>query len=570
MLADHLIFRTRRSQETGTEEGNGWSFETWGAGDFGELRPYNRDHSGTTVILELRDPHLKDAKAYYSRLIEYLSSIVAWVPCKFAISSNLADVIVINASRGWFLNRQRLVQEEISRNVPEAFRDQATEAAQIELIEEELPEGFGRLRLCLPWFKSRIGPSFGYVFAHKDGSIPSCEQATNAFVPTGGTRYSWCGMAPDGAPNGLPSKNGPGSGFGGALVEVDFRSSTPGGPNISRSSLAVDPDVGTKITSHIEKRVSELKQSFLSVRISGDMRRINAALAGVQTPSDSPLQWPILSADQRYRIKPVTFPATDHSAFIVKHKGLSGCSVGGQPVTVCGALRINRGGRMVDFFEAAQLPSRCVPTRQFEFCPVWDAYAPANEHSKYGLVRLPSEWSDVLVCEMRDSVTPLLNVNHSLVRGCADDLGGLLNALDEPDDDDDDDDDEGERLVRDIRKATKSPESAQRWLLRAITHRYLVYSYWDRIVSRNSKDIVRIWSLAFGAHDEMTPVLRLHYRGGAREDEGDDSSYAAIEEVGTRGWKTYAADDPRYQARLSGGDSVILEASSGRSAEKRR
>lgn len=54
MLADHVVFKTRRSQETGTQEARGWEFETWGVGSFGELRTLEGLPHGTEVQLDPR------------------------------------------------------------------------------------------------------------------------------------------------------------------------------------------------------------------------------------------------------------------------------------------------------------------------------------------------------------------------------------------------------------------------------------------------------------------------------------------------------------------------------------
>jgi hypothetical protein len=47
MLADHLLFRTRRSLESGIDEGTGWEFESWGI-----LRVLALLHSFCYFILE--------------------------------------------------------------------------------------------------------------------------------------------------------------------------------------------------------------------------------------------------------------------------------------------------------------------------------------------------------------------------------------------------------------------------------------------------------------------------------------------------------------------------------------
>jgi hypothetical protein len=60
MIADRLIIKTRRSQESSNSEHCGWQFETEGVGSFGELRRDNIFSKGTEVWLHMRSTIMGD------------------------------------------------------------------------------------------------------------------------------------------------------------------------------------------------------------------------------------------------------------------------------------------------------------------------------------------------------------------------------------------------------------------------------------------------------------------------------------------------------------------------------
>jgi hypothetical protein len=70
MLADRVTIRTRRSQEPGDSDNEGWNFETEGVGSFGELRRDSSIAPGTEVRLRLKSEVIgKNIEQWYSKLL---------------------------------------------------------------------------------------------------------------------------------------------------------------------------------------------------------------------------------------------------------------------------------------------------------------------------------------------------------------------------------------------------------------------------------------------------------------------------------------------------------------------
>src|SRR5579864_8720453 len=116
MLADHVVFKTRRSQETDTEEARGWEFETWGTGSFGELRPVEGLLHGTEVHLDLRTDVITKVtkqvespeRTFFDVLRTYLSDLILFAPCQFELTTTIDGCDPLRIDPGWTLGESRL------------------------------------------------------------------------------------------------------------------------------------------------------------------------------------------------------------------------------------------------------------------------------------------------------------------------------------------------------------------------------------------------------------------------------------------------------------------------------
>ncbi|HWW75779.1 MAG TPA: hypothetical protein VNZ44_10300, partial [Pyrinomonadaceae bacterium] len=119
MLADRIVIRTRRSQEAGSGESNGWRFETRGVGSFGELRQDDALKKGTEIRLRLRPEIIGDSPAaWYAGLREYVGSTLLHIPCQFVISSRLPGCEPLEIGPGWIQTSEgftRLLLDIFSR-----------------------------------------------------------------------------------------------------------------------------------------------------------------------------------------------------------------------------------------------------------------------------------------------------------------------------------------------------------------------------------------------------------------------------------------------------------------------
>jgi hypothetical protein len=93
MLADRITIQTRRSQDAGGFESNGWRFETSGLGSFGELRRDLEITRGTKVTLRLRK------RLSFSDLEEYVAKTLVFLPCRLKLEQHTSSRRAIAVGR---------------------------------------------------------------------------------------------------------------------------------------------------------------------------------------------------------------------------------------------------------------------------------------------------------------------------------------------------------------------------------------------------------------------------------------------------------------------------------------
>lgn len=104
MLADKMVIETRSSSDAYREqEAHGWRFETEGIDAFGELRPLDRVHRGTTIKLRIRS----DQKELLPEAMSYVASQVTKIPCSLDLTGHSV------LPEGWTMDSDRVLDLSI-------------------------------------------------------------------------------------------------------------------------------------------------------------------------------------------------------------------------------------------------------------------------------------------------------------------------------------------------------------------------------------------------------------------------------------------------------------------------
>jgi hypothetical protein len=223
MIANRVIIETRRSQEPGDLELNGWRFTSDGIGSFGELQKIDRA-PGTTVRLRLEPGIVKRLDAWFDELLEYLVDIILVSPCKFELHHNGARVrewpagwaettdaltrrflrrlesAALDLSGVSSIQRERLLGEAKSR---EASLCVARESLRWQEWELDIVENFGHCRALLPWFELPEGRSLVLWRLSSEGDRFSIADEIS-HDPS--TRHAWKGILADVELDGLPAE----------------------------------------------------------------------------------------------------------------------------------------------------------------------------------------------------------------------------------------------------------------------------------------------------------------------------------------------------------------------------
>lgn len=304
MLADSVAIRTRRSQDAGDAEPHGWLFETEGVGTFGELRPDPHVPRGTQVIMRIkREVVGSDVVGWYSKLLNYLSMTLKYLPCRFEVSSNvnaktrsippgwtqttdqLTDTVVrelvesTSSDRAKYpTKKQRQVLEARSKE-----RDQVIEKAKQTLswivLEGELPDGLGRYRVHLPYFRLIGGNSLAFMDVERE--LESNRQVlilrdTEVTVVSGDSLISWKGMSVD-TSDEISSDDPYKPSFPG-YVDIDFHAQASGTLAIDRNRLDLSENA-YKAFSWLDQKVHYALEAFCQQNLSSHYSSLNNHVA---------------------------------------------------------------------------------------------------------------------------------------------------------------------------------------------------------------------------------------------------------------------------------------------------
>jgi hypothetical protein len=199
MLADRVIIRTRRSQEPGDTDNEGWTFETDGVGSFGELRRDSSIIRGTEVRLHLRQEITgKEPADWYLKLLGYLRAELSRIPCSFSLKTTIAagtgslelrpgfvydrDQLADSISRGLgrktyqighetpveLLAQKRREELEAEQRHWATVLQQFQDHFRLDTKEGELPNNLGRFRIHLPYFELPGGSALAFLRPRQD------------------------------------------------------------------------------------------------------------------------------------------------------------------------------------------------------------------------------------------------------------------------------------------------------------------------------------------------------------------------------------------------------------------
>jgi hypothetical protein len=429
MLASRVSITTRRSPESGGSDPTGWRFEVDGVDGFGELRRDSTLRRGTEVRLHLHTDLTGDPVEFYDALQAYVASMLAYLPCKFRLSTTLPGRPPLVVGPGWttsessirkalagqltgpraassaddtppeLLTAEARAAKQRSSEELEATRARVEEAMRFEVVEDDLPAGMGRYRLHVPWFElGGLALSFLQIGTESQG----CVQRIGAgylFRPRAVERPSWRGMS---------VRSGPGGHIRAAhhaFIEIDWTSSAAGSVHVSRETFDLSTEASV-VANDIWQASVRLRRRLAGDNLASPFATLN--LSETDAPFDSPPTWRWLSLSPAERDsaptvpwKPIAFPAAN--ARDLPYSLKDNLVLAGVPVTVLPDMVEVDGsshGRWT-WEPASAQPDRLVAFRRFSShplaVPVWTTAPAETAHRREFLsAPFPSAWTHVL------------------------------------------------------------------------------------------------------------------------------------------------------------------------------
>jgi len=366
MLSDRVIIKTRRGQEAGDAELNGWHFETDGIGSFGELRRDTTFSRGTEVRLHIRSEISIDNPAkWFGDLRHYLSSWLLRVPCSFVFTSALTDCETLSLCPGWVNDETALSERSLAgiesltyphdelpielvshavraRREVEARRraDAKNEAKQClkwgEVREGNLPSGLGQFRIHLPYFELPKGASIAFLRVRRVDTQLFLDDVREheAYCPSSELLMAWRGIRVQSA-IGLMSVP--------AIAEVDWTSSAAGKLSVNRGTLGLSGEA-RKALEWLRQLVSEAYRGFLRDHQTSVYAVLNCHIADSELPPRTPLKWLTNKWEGENQIgqawEPLRFPAINAESVFCWSLEKVGLTWTGKRVSMIPALQV--------------------------------------------------------------------------------------------------------------------------------------------------------------------------------------------------------------------------------------
>jgi hypothetical protein len=342
MLADQVVLTTRRANDAGDTEPNGWWFESRGIGSFGELRKDFSLANGTEIRMRLRSELAESPAAWAERLSSYVRAVLVKIPCNLAFDAPATPEASFRFAFGWTLEeteRGALALERLQPSGEETgyvapatpspaylhrIRRHAARWSRIRQHAErglrwateagDLPNGVGRYRLHLPYLTLPGGVALAVVRPYEDvGGLVLRPVAEGHYMPFSAfTRWAWKGIEIEVTTPRSPEAQSIAGPFGflvpvhallgktepisgawlsyGVSAEVDFQSPAVGALSVSRGRLDLTSD-GIAAVDWLGDRARDMVETFVSEHRESSFTLMNSRISGVRVPANARYEW---------------------------------------------------------------------------------------------------------------------------------------------------------------------------------------------------------------------------------------------------------------------------------------
>lgn len=342
LLARRLQVDTRRSVESGDQDGVAWTFTSEGLDDFGELSK-NRVHGkGTVLTLTVSNEALPDGyEKFAEELRDYVERTVRRTPCHFTFEAADTNQDALAYSPGWIeresdvrelvlqgfrperhasirsdllpIHEQEAEAEEESQW--EEIQDRAVESLVVLSEEGEFKDGLGSYRFHLCRFKVETDhPSFAYLELSKDSeSDPQLGLigASHAFIPPYRIKTSWNGMEVH-IQHGYAVDSSDEQVLG-TLLEVDWTSNMAGQLAVDRNTIQLSRTAKLAI-KELKHHIRSVQQKLIDESASSPLSFLDSRLLSLEPPVDAPMRW-IRSDSPPFRLRPLRGLLRNREAF---------------------------------------------------------------------------------------------------------------------------------------------------------------------------------------------------------------------------------------------------------------
>jgi hypothetical protein len=349
MIADRVMIKTRRSQDTGDAEVTGWEFETEGAGSFGELRKEHSIQKGTQVRLRLRAEITgDDLLIWFDKVKDYLRSSLLHIPCQFEFKTDSPKSAPLALDTGWArkesdfsripleqLNRptvpstRRMLEDptvlrkfqrgEIEEQNWETMREEMLACLHWRVQDGELPDGLGRFRLRLPYFDLPGGASLGFLRCNEESGSLFIKGIGDALVyfPEGYPLIGWRGI-------NIPNKerSWPGLSYERPrkvdrfIAEINWEASEACRLAVNRNDLQFTDEAKAAV-QYIYQVAVDMCKAFVLEHKDSAYSTLNCRILNEPIPESSPLNWVTPSNDsarEGMSWQPLDFPVVKSSS----------------------------------------------------------------------------------------------------------------------------------------------------------------------------------------------------------------------------------------------------------------
>lgn len=322
MLADCVQIRTRRVTRAGGVDANGWFFESYGVGSFGELRREQVLHEGTEVRLRLKREFVnKGLEAWYNKFVEYLEATLVKIPSRFGVNTDFSKKAILEKEPGWFKtikdfteeivprimtlhddlhgrSSNKIISREIelenfrSRLATEITANQLKESVKWFVLEGKLPNLSGNYRCAIPYFELPGGISLAY---HEVFSIPKNHKGAIFYMSSRSYMLyepmilAWKGMnltvssSSDKKNARLQSR---------AFVTIDIHKEQAEKLAINRNSLVGDIIPAIDTMSYVRDQIDKQARLLIEKHKKSIYSWMNFRVFGFEPSLDTKLIWP--------------------------------------------------------------------------------------------------------------------------------------------------------------------------------------------------------------------------------------------------------------------------------------